>query len=149
MYIYLIRHGAAKSDKTLGEPALTPEGEAAVGMMARRIASQDGFTEVRHSGKLRAAQTAEILARTLDPAPFVVEMTGLSPDSDVYAVAAVIEKLEVPVAIVSHLPFLDRLTALLVRHDPEDLVLRFDTAQAIRLEKSSDAWKIVWNSQAE
>ena len=68
--------------------------------------------EIRHSGKLRAQQTAEIFAEHLDTQ--AVAAAGLAPKDDVAAIAGAIEQEQGVVMLAGHLPFLERLAAQLV-----------------------------------
>jgi phosphohistidine phosphatase len=63
MQLYLVQHGAAKSEAEDPQRGLTDEGKRTIERMAAFLAPL-GFSldRIEHSEKLRARQTAEILA---------------------------------------------------------------------------------------
>jgi len=76
--IFLVQHGKAYTEAEDPERRLTPKGIAETEKVARHLAAAGVRpAEIIHSGKTRARQTAEILARHLG-AP-VREGEGLGP----------------------------------------------------------------------
>jgi phosphohistidine phosphatase len=71
-------------------------------------------TEIRHSGKTRARQTAEIIGQALSPPQGVKAVSGLSPLDDVGPVAEELDEVSEPLMLVGHLPFLERLAGQLL-----------------------------------
>ncbi|MEB2836918.1 MAG: histidine phosphatase family protein [Desulfurococcales archaeon] len=81
--VCLVQHGQALSEDVDPRRPLSPEGRGEV----ERVASFLAFAGVRvlrilHSTKLRARETAEILARHLRPEGGVEEAGGLEPRAD-------------------------------------------------------------------
>jgi len=77
MKLYLMQHGEARPEQEDPARPLTDRGRAEVERVARAAARLDlGIAQVIHSGKLRARQTAEIVAACLEPAPALGEMRG-------------------------------------------------------------------------
>jgi phosphohistidine phosphatase len=114
MALYLVQHGRARPKSEDPHQGLSEEGAADV----RRIAEVAAHYRVRvsvilHSGKERAAQTAEILAAALHPPKGVRQIDGINPMDDPVAFART-ARLDQDEMIVSHLPFLERLMAYLV-----------------------------------
>lgn len=145
MELYLVQHGEAKpGDEDPARP-LTEAGAAVVERMAV-FAARSGVKvdEVRHSGKLRAMQTAEILAETLDPAGGVQAVLGLNPQDDVATMADGLHREDGRLMLVGHLPFLSRLAGLLVAGDPEAEVVRFRNAGVVRLTRHDETWTVEW-----
>ncbi len=69
MHIYLVQHGASKSEAEDPERSLTDEGMRTVEKMANYLAGAGVSAEkIRHSDKLRARQTAGILAASFEAA---------------------------------------------------------------------------------
>jgi phosphohistidine phosphatase len=67
MLIYLVRHGNAVPEQTDPACPLSEIGRAEVEATAKELLAEGAkIDEVWHSGKLRAKQTAEILAKTMD-----------------------------------------------------------------------------------
>jgi phosphohistidine phosphatase len=102
-HLYLLRHGEAQSDGPDNARALTQRGAANVERLAA-WAARAGLkvSEIRHSPKTRARQTAEIFARHLKCE--AIEIDGITPNDDA---AAFVRSLDGDgVMYVSHLPFL-------------------------------------------
>jgi len=138
--LYLLRHGEAKAKEEDAERGLTDAGRADVTRMAAWAAAAGiQVDEIRHSGKLRAQQTAEIFAEHLGTK--AVAASGLAPKDDVAAIAGTIEQEQGVVMLAGHLPFLERLAALLITGNSEDKVLTLEASALLELTKTDDAWK--------
>lgn len=135
-----MQHGQAASEVEDPARPLTETGREAVTRVANR-AHAAGLTVdlVVHSGKRRAEQTAELLSVAVS-AGRLEARDGLSPNSPVEPVAAWLEGLDVSsVAVVGHLPFLDRLASLLVAGDESAQPVRFSNGGLVKLEPRSTA----------
>jgi phosphohistidine phosphatase len=120
MDVHLMQHGEAVAADLDPARPLTGAGRAAVARVAGHAAACGvRIDRIVHSGKLRAQQTAEILADALGCAD-IAAVPGLKPNDDVVAAADSLIDADRPgsVAIVGHLPFLDRLASLLIVGDP-------------------------------
>ena len=88
MDIYLIQHGQALSAEQDPQRPLSEEGRVATARVADHLAAlgtrliSPPITQVRHSGKLRAQQTAEIYARALCPDVVPEPVEGMNPKDD-------------------------------------------------------------------
>ena len=114
MALYVVQHG--KSRPKLEDPrqGLCAEGVADVQRIAQVAAQyQVRVSCILHSGKTRAAQTADLLAAALDPPQGIRQIAGIGPLDDAPAFASSLD-LEKGMMIVGHLPFLERLVACLV-----------------------------------
>lgn len=145
MRLYLVQHGAAKSKAEDPERPLTDAGVQSV-ERAARWASQVRVEvhEIRHSGKRRAAETAEIFARQLQPPGGVRAVSGLDPTDEVRPVAAALERETDALMLVGHLPFLERLAGQLVAADPDQAVARFTNGGILCLGREEGRWSIHW-----
>ena len=97
--LYLVRHGDAKPKDEDPERGLTEAGRTNVCRMAKWVvASGIRVDEIRHSGKLRAQQTAEIFAEPLG----IQAQTGpgLAPKDDVTSIAGGIKSEEGDIMLV-------------------------------------------------
>ena len=113
-------------------------------MATRAVALGARVSEIRHSGKTRAEQTAEILASHLEPPGGIRAMAGLEPEDDPESARDEIELVREPLMLVGHLPHVSRLTSLLLLdHDARELVA-FGTATLVRLERSPSGWRLRW-----
>ncbi len=145
MNLFLVQHGEAKSEAEDPARPLTDTGAKATEKMAKWLGTTEvKLAEIRHSGKKRAEQTASIFAKHIMPAPDLVAAPGLNPMDDVRQVAGELGERQSSSMIVGHLPFLARLTGLLVSGDPESEVLRFQNAGVVCLQKAEDRWSIEW-----
>jgi phosphohistidine phosphatase len=145
MELFLVRHGEAKSG--IEDPAcpLTERGAEAVRRMAL-WAARTGVRvdQIRHSGKLRAEQTAALLAERLEPPRGVIAVSGLYPDDPVGPVADALRAEQESLMLVGHLPFLGRLAALLRVGSPGVPGPRFVNAEIARLSSHNGTWSVDW-----
>jgi phosphohistidine phosphatase len=146
MDLYLMQHGVATSEGEDPSRPLTAAGRAEVDAVAAR-ARDLGVRADRcvHSGKLRAEQTAAILADALGAT--TEARSGLSPSDPVGPVADWLRTEATAaggLAVVGHLPFLDRLASVLVAGDEDAHVVRFRNAGLVRLEPVGDGFAVAW-----
>ena len=143
MQIILVQHGEAKTETDDPERSLTERGTKTVQRVAA-WASQAGVqvAEIRHSGKRRAEQTAEILAGRLHPAGGVIAVRGLKPNDDVGPLAEALANETETVMLVGHLPFLGRLVSLLVVGDRTMAVVHFRNAGVVCLGRRDGHWSV-------
>ena len=145
MEIFLVQHGQAMAASEDPLRPLTPEGADSVrriGAWARDAAV--GVTHIRHSGKLRAEQTAQILAEHLKPSGVLTSVSGLAPNDDVVHVGRIAANEFANSMLVGHLPFLSRLAGLLVTGNSEVQVVRFCNAGIVCLLNEKGNWFINW-----
>ena len=129
MRLYLVRHGESGPSPFDFERTLTPEGRRAVARLGDRAAQAGVHVEqIRHSGLVRARETAEILASRLSPPGGVAEMTGTAPDDDEEAAAIELSFADAPILLVTHMPFVARLAGRLVA-GRSAVALPFGTAE--------------------
>jgi len=96
-----------------------------------------------HRGKLRAEQTAEILARYLgmDHAEPVPDM---EPMADPGIWSAHLEAMYEDVILVGHLPHIGRLASLLLAGNPEQSVVLYQPGAVLCLKREEGAWHVDW-----
>lgn len=114
-------------------------------MVARAVRSAALPETIYHSGKARARQTAEIIAKAIQPTPAVVPMEGLGPNDDPTLAHRSIGQWDKPVMLVGHLPHLARLAALLVTGHAERplIAFRMGGVVCLRLDDRGD-WVVDW-----
>ncbi len=140
--LYLVRHGEARAGADDAARSLTEAGRAAVERLGRAAAERGlAVAAIRHSGLLRARQTAEILAARLAPPAGVRAAAGLAPDDDPEVARAECEDLTAPVLLVGHLPHLVRLEARLTGRLTE---LALAPAGLLALERAGAGWTLAW-----
>ena len=145
MRAYLVQHGEARSKDVDPERRLTEKG-------VRDVEKVSCFLEplglcvsaVWHSGKARAAQTAEILGRSVKAARGAVAREGLAPNDPVGPVKEEIAGAQKDLMVVGHLPFLARLASSLVA-DESTQVVAFRQGGVVCLERDEEgSWSVVW-----
>ncbi len=150
MQLFLVQHGEAKPETEDPERSLTEQGAAATERIAA-WAAQAGVDvcEIRHSGKLRAQQTAHILAKQLNPENGVIAVPGMKPNDDVSAVAEAINAENEAVMLVGHWPFLNRLASLLVTGNSDPPLIRFRNSGIVCLRREEVRWFLDWAMSPE
>jgi phosphohistidine phosphatase len=145
MEIYLVRHGEAESELVEPTQPLRERGRAEVTRIARHAAQvKVVVAEIRHSTKLRAKQTAEILAAHLKPVRGLHEVDYLAPTADPGMAQDAVEAAVDPLMLVGHLPHLARLASLLLVGDPNREIVRFRPGAIARLERAERGWVLGW-----
>lgn len=143
MDLYLVQHGEARPESEDPARPLSERGRQEVGRVARAAARLGlGVGLIPHSGKLRARQTAEILAEVLHPGGGLAEMAGLAPNDDPTVVARAVEAAPEPWLLVGHLPHLSRLLSLLVVGDPARPVVAFRMGALVSLARDDESWRL-------
>jgi phosphohistidine phosphatase len=146
MKLYLVRHAEPKPETEDPKRPLSEKGWADIIKIARFIKNR-GYVQVSkimHSGKTRARQTAEVLAKELTPADTPSEVNGLQPLDDVLIWAERIGEITEDIMLVGHLPHLDRLCANLLGAD-ENIIVNLASSGIICLERYKvDKWAIKW-----
>jgi phosphohistidine phosphatase len=146
MPLYLVRHGEAHSAATDPDRSLTEDGRAAADDMARLAQSfRIPVSQILHSGKTRAKQTAEIFAGHLKPSAGVKEIKGMNPNDDVEKTAPRLDP-GLNTMLVAHLPFLERLASYLVTGSPEKTIIKFQASGIVCLDRGGEdgSWYIKW-----
>jgi phosphohistidine phosphatase len=138
--LYLIQHGEAADEKTDPARPLTQKGRSDVAETARFMREVGvEIDEVWHSTKLRARQTAEIIAKTLR-LKYSFEKGCLNPNDPVASVADMINHGDKNIAIVGHLPFLAKLASFLLTGVDYKEVVRFKQGGVVCLRKKGISW---------
>jgi len=145
MQVYLVQHAEATSKQVDPERPLTERGWEDVRNVAA-LAAKLGVevTQIRHSGKLRAEQTATVLGEALAPSQGVAAAEGLGPVDDVEPVARGLDASPQPLMLVGHLPFMERLTGQMTAGDADLPVVTFHNAAIVCLVKEDDRWQVSW-----
>jgi len=151
MRLYLIQHGEAAPKETDLERPLTEQGRLDVQRLATFLTASGIYTKhIIHSGKLRAEQTAELLAAELAPEATIESMPGLNPLDPIEPFALQLAPWTRDTLVVGHLPFLARLVAHLVSGREDAELTAFKPGSAICLERSpANVWVIAWMIRPE
>jgi phosphohistidine phosphatase len=145
IHLYLVQHGEAKPEAEDPARPLCELGREEAERVARRAASLGLWVaEIRHSGKLRARQTAEIFARHLSPSRGIRETDGMAPEDAPGKAMAAVQSTAEPLMLVGHLPHLRRLASSLLVGDADTEIVRFRNGAIICLVKAGESWLLQW-----
>lgn len=153
MDVYLVQHGQALSAEQDPERPLSEEGRAAAMRVADHLAAlgrhcvDPPIAEVRHSGKLRARQTAEVFAQALCPHLTPTACEGMSPSDDpqrVFEELAADRDRDAALLLVGHLPHLARLAGLLLTGEAGKTPVRVVNAGVLKIGWAPDGWVVEW-----
>lgn len=147
MELYLVRHGEAKRPEEDPAQPLSERGRKAISKVAGLIRDLNIRVRViKHSGKLRAEETAQELSKAVTSAEGLEKAGGLAPNDDVGPMKTLLEDTNENVMIVGHLPYLAKLASSLLCGDPTQDIVSFQAATIVRLDRdeSSGGWRIRW-----
>jgi phosphohistidine phosphatase len=144
MMLYLVQHGEALAEAVDSRKSLSPAGTRDMLALARACA---GFgvsaREILHSGKPRAAQSADILGQALSIK--VRASAGLDPLDPVLPFAGQCEEWAESRIIVGHMPFLGRLASRLLAGREEPPLVAFQRGGMACLQKTGPSeWCLLW-----
>lgn len=144
MRLYLVQHGEALSKDVDPERALSDAGRADTERLASFLAPRRlTISRVLQSGKLRAQQTATILASTLAPDITPEQANGLNPLDDPQPLLRILASGQENILIVGHLPFLAKLVGQMLAGTDDSLVT-FEPGTMVCLERSEYRWSVAW-----
>jgi phosphohistidine phosphatase len=147
MRLYLVQHGAAKSEAEDPQRGLSDEGQRTVEAIPEFLLSVHlPVDRIEHSEKLRARQTAEILAARLRPVEGTKQVTGMAPNDDVGPILSRLEKESSKnLMLVGHLPHLSRLVARLLGLSTDRTVVQFQMGGVVCLDRGeAGQWILRW-----
>lgn len=146
MALFLVQHGQSLPKEIDPERSLSDEGRSIVDHIAK-VAADYGVhvSLIKHSGKKRARETAEIMAFYLHPEGGLQESAGLNPNDDVAEVAEAVSDDE-NVMLVGHLPFMETIVSYLVTGSSDNRVFKFQNGGIVCLEQDTEenSWYIKW-----
>ena len=146
MAVFLVQHGVSLPKDQDPERGLSEAGIADVKRISEVAKGYEvPVVSIFHSGKKRARQTAEIFASALKPEGGVAEMAGLNPMDDVQAFSKNLSFQE-NIMFVGHLPFMEKLTAILITGNVNRSVFQFQNGGIVCLDQYGDqgGWVIKW-----
>ena len=148
MFLYLVQHGLADVIDGSGERVLTVEGVAELDKIGAFLDRHRSVTveAVYHSGKIRALQTAELLAPHLVFSGEITATNGLAPMDDPHIWQERLAEYTHNIMLVGHMPHLKRLAGLLVTGDEKVLPVEIHNGGIVCLDRDPTAghWFIRW-----
>ena len=140
--VYFMQHGLAVDKADDPERPLSEAGIEQTEKIADALhASDTVITSIFHSGKLRAEQTAEIMATAMNlDAATMIE--GLAPNDEVTLLS---QKLDSSDALyVGHLPHLEKLAAYLLTGNEDATIIKFQNSAIACLGKINNHYQLLW-----
>jgi phosphohistidine phosphatase len=146
MFLYLVRHGEAKGEEEDPTRPLSDKGVEDVKKIAAFLSRLEiTVEEALHSSKLRAKQTAEILADSLVIMKGVSEAEGLAPLNDPGVWAERIKGKKESFMLVGHLPHLGKLSSFLLSGDKEKNIIAFKIGSVVCMKREdAGTWTLQW-----
>ena len=146
MYIYIVRHCSANEAYVDPEKRLSPHGIEEAKSLAEFLKPMKiRVSQILHSGKMRARETAEILSSAVKCSGGLSKQPGLNPDDSANQVAKEISKFNENLMIVSHLPLIENLAAYLLKGDSTKCGFNFSPGALMCLKNiDSNNWKLEW-----
>jgi phosphohistidine phosphatase len=151
MKLYLVQHGDALPKESDPRRPLSDRGRVDVERMAGFF-SKSGLRAVRvlHSGKLRAEQTAKLLAASVSDASGAGITDGINPLDSVEEFAPSADSWTQDTMVVGHQPFMGRLVSHLVSGNAEAVTVSFKPGTIVCLERGEGGgWSIAWMMRPE
>ncbi len=140
--LYFAQHGIALSKTEDPERPLSDAGIEQTRSVAQQLHDAGiSISQIFHSGKLRAEQTARIFASMLEPST-ISAIDYLSPNDDITLLA---ENLTSDNALyIGHLPHLEKLVSHLLTGKKDQNIVKFQNSAIICLELHNSQYHIHW-----
>ncbi len=151
MKLYLVQHGHAVTKSENPDRPLSEQGREDVQRLACRLGDAAiDVPRIWHSGKLRAEETAALLARKIQAAGKPEAIKGILPNDPVTEFASDADVWDEDTMVVGHLPFMSRLLSLLLSSDMDARLVQFLPGSVVCMERvESDGWMINWMLRPE
>jgi phosphohistidine phosphatase len=146
MQLYLVQHGESKTENEDSQRSLTDKGRHTVEQAAHLLCALGlALTRIEHSDKLRARQTAEILAARLHPHEGTNQVAGMAPNDDIEPMRKRLQTEPKDMMLVGHLPYLSRLATTLLGVERDRVVVEFRMGGLVRLDRNEGGeWAVRW-----
>ena len=150
MKLYLVQHGEACTKEVDPDRPLTDQGIKDIDRLATFL-NKAGIKvdRVIHSGKLRAFQTAERLAKVVAPGVELESSGLLNPNDNPKAFDWQSESWSKETLVVGHLPFMAKLVAHLLIQNENKLITAYRPGSIVCLEHNDEHWQIIWMIRPE
>lgn len=144
-FFYLIRHGEAHSAEEDPARGLNEQGRSDIERIAHTLKAKEVKVDaIYHSHKLRAAQTAEIIAKKLEMTEKLKALPYLDPESNINQLSSFFESLEENAMLVGHMPNLDVLTGYLLSTRADEIDFAFSPGCVVCLKLTEEGYRLEW-----
>lgn len=146
MLLYLVQHAEALREDVDPTRSLSERGQQDIKKVAEFAARLNlKVQRIFHSGKIRAMQTAQILADYLKFERELSQTDGLSPMDDPQIWFERISQITEDIMLVGHMPHLGRLASLFLSGDKERNIVNFKMGGIVCLKRFEDGhWAVEW-----
>ena len=153
MDIYLVQHAQALSEDQDPQRPLSDQGRRNTTKIAQYLAAKatelidPPISAIYHSGKLRAQQTARIIAHAIAPAVTPNVLDNMNPKDDpniIYHQLMADRERNQAIMFVGHLPHLARLAGLLLCQDAHKSPIQFTNAGILKIHPTENSWTLAW-----
>lgn len=153
MYLYLVQHAEALSKEADPSRSLSEKGMEDIKKVAAFVKVFNiEVHHIFHSGKMRALQTAQMLADNITSDMGVLEAEGLAPMDDPAIWFKRIAEIKEDAMLVGHLPHLGKLAMQLLCGKKEGEIINFEMGSIVCLKRTDvgiDAnrdgnWAVDW-----
>ncbi|RJQ16655.1 MAG: phosphohistidine phosphatase SixA [Nitrospiraceae bacterium] len=146
MHLYLVQHAEALTEEEDTSRSLSEKGIGNIKRVAAFVAGSNIRVEkICHSGKMRALQTAQVLAEHLKFGKNLTYTDGLSPLDDPRIWLDRLSRMNEDILLAGHLPHSGRLASLLLCGDGEKNIIDFKMGGVVCLKRSEDGkWAVDW-----
>jgi len=142
MNLYILQHGDAEPKEIYPERPLSEQGMRDIRVLGMQMQNMGVRLEnIVHSGKLRAEQSARLMAETLSVEIKPVQAEGLNPNDDPAVILGAIEQMGDGMMIVSHMPFVSRLCSSLLT-GANDAEFASTPGTLFCLQKANGKWRL-------
>lgn len=144
MPVFLVQHGLSLPKAEDPEKGLSDRGREQTLKIAE-VAAGYGvkISQIFHSGKKRAEQTARIMAEILCPGLGIEQMADISAMDDVKRLGNRLDP-DSNHMVVGHLPYMEKLVSYLTTGRETPKVLKFQNSGIVCLDQDESGWFIRW-----
>lgn len=136
MRLYLVQHGEALSKEVDPERGLSAKGRRDVERLGALLyADSVHIAELHHSGKTRAAQTAELIVAAMSLNIQPSALPGIAPNDPVEPIASLAGEWTSDTLLVGHQPFMGRLAARLCCGQQDRVEFQFAPGTCVCVER--------------
>lgn len=145
MRLYLVQHADAVSKDTHPLRPLSDKGlKDATNMAAFLHGAQVKVGQVVHSGKLRAEETANALAKTVWLGHTPEALDGIDPNDPTDHLFNSALTAGGDLMVVGHMPFMGRMAARCLTGNEDGASVSFEPGSVLCLERASEGWTLDW-----
>lgn len=144
MRLYLVQHGDALPRDVDRDRPLSDRGRDDIQRLTEWLSGNSvRITQILHSGKTRAEETAEILRRLIGTGGKICAGRGLGPNDSPEAFLRRMRHSENDTLVAGHMPFVARTVSQALTGAPDRQLVQFLPGSIAGIERSDDAsWRL-------